>query len=79
MGQDFGERVGEQVPIRVPRRDERHTEQELSGRRAVLDLRRPLPVQRVRQDDHPERHQGGHLPVGQEQRPGERLHLQTSE
>ena len=60
--------TGEQIHVRVPRRDERHPQQELGECDGLLDLRGAVPLQRVRQDDHPERHQDRDLLLRQAQR-----------
>ena len=68
LGPDAAVQAGQQVHVRLPRGDERHPQQELRERDGLLDIRGAVPLQRVRQDDHPERDQDSHLLLRQAQR-----------
>ena len=67
LGPDAAVQAGQQVHVRLPRGDERHPQQELRERDGLLDIRGAVPLQRVRQDDHPVGHQDRGLLLGQAQ------------
>ena len=60
-----GRPARDQVPVRLPRRAERDPQPQQQRPRRLHHLHHAVPVQRVRQGDHPVGHHRGGVPLGQ--------------